>query len=488
MIDDPSFQKVFGAEACLKAYSLNEAAKLSPQYFLRSTGQLYLYQGVSRGRKLSAYEAFERFGINPLLETLTEGSSVIYGGRGEPGTTLKKRRIDLDISIDELAAYIHESPETLQNIEDGEGDPNLRLAERIAIQLGIDERFIAVEIGARGDAGFAAGLKQHKKDAETGEAIRAKLDGESLLSLSEAAWIVKTQMRLSNLLSKDKGMERPSFATPLTSFYGDKDYPAHEVAYDLAKHTRKQLNIAPHEPILSMRDLCENTIQFPLIFTNLEKKIGGATIASNGLLGVVVNKAGENSNCLVQRMTIAHELCHYLYDNSTILEKIIIDSYNDIEPSSNKNILEIERRARAFAAEFLAPREAVKDVFESQNTQEEGIRRVMDVFSISLSAAKHQIQFSFPEPQRFSFSRLGSISTQPTQDQIAAEIWWASYFLNDSGWPPCSRLGKFCELVIQAQNNNYISDETARIYLACDEDVYKRVKAQIVPAIGLSGL
>jgi len=77
--------------------------------------------------------------------------------------------------------------------------------------------------------------------------------------------------------------------------------------------------------IESINDLCVFELRKPMISLELPKTIAGATISIGR--GIVINKNGKNSDPLIRRMTIAHELGHYLWDSIGYLQSLRLDTY-----------------------------------------------------------------------------------------------------------------------------------------------------------------
>jgi Zn-dependent peptidase ImmA (M78 family) len=90
-----------------------------------------------------------------------------------------------------------------------------------------------------------------------------------------------------------------------------------------------------------------------------------------------------------RRSTLAHEICHLLLDRATALP--VAEVLNGETPER------LEKRARAFAAELLLPREtaanAIKDRRDTNNLKEL-IVRLTEIFQVSTELVCWQIQNS----------------------------------------------------------------------------------------------
>lgn len=455
-----NFSFLFGEEAA-NANTIEQAAQKSKKIFLRTTGQLYLYEEPNKGRKLSAFEALERYGENAIKEVIQNGVAVIFGGKGEPGKTLQERRKDCQIKLESLAGILRENKETLERIESNNDICPIRIAERIASFLDLDERFIANKVGAFGDPNVATRLRTCGENE-----IKKEKDKIKFL---EAAWIIRTYYRVCNYLHEDSIDLKKFEDTPYFGQYGSYDFKTYLVGYELANFTRQKLGIEKSAPILSMRKLCEDQFNIPIISSQIDdKNIYGATISSNSKRGILINfeyLEKHKRNVFVRRNTIAHELCHFIFDSDKYLNKIIIDNKSTLNELNNKfannPLINIERRANAFAAEFLAPQEAVLEIFKSKKQELDGIKAVMEHFGVSFSVARFQIQNADRNIQIPSSTVDFDVETD---SWIAAEDSITSCIPDRYRISP-QRMGKFAKLVLMAQRQNFISDQTANIYL-----------------------
>src|SRR5262249_7312640 len=124
---------------------------------------------------------------------------------------------------------------------------------------------------------------------------------------------------------------------------------------------------------------------------SLNKKFAGATIANGKDRGIAINELGMNANVWVRRMTLAHELCHLLWDPDEKLDRLKVDDYEDIDPAKDK-IDPVEIRANSFAVDFLAPREAVRSIYSSLGDAKKAIGEVVHKYGISVTAAKYHVR------------------------------------------------------------------------------------------------
>jgi len=166
--------------------------------------------------------------------------------------------------------------------------------------------------------------------------------------------------------------------------------------YEKAVTFRESLQIDPSLPLLGKYDLEGGllpklgiTIQE---FTLEDKEIDGLAIFAPGKTPLAgVNLTGKYSSTRWgRRMTLAHELCHLLYDLSEE------DSVGIVSNPWAPELL--EKRANAFAAMLLMPREALEAILphsSRQWTQEDlhGAMKILGVGRTALMNHLHNLGF-----------------------------------------------------------------------------------------------
>ena len=226
------------------------------------------------------------------------------------------------------------------------------------------------------------------------------------------------------------------------------------------------------QPIDSMRDLVEGRLGIPIIQVGLPKAIAGATIASNGQRGIVLNVEGANSNVWIRRATLAHELAHILFDPEERLSNVRVDSYDDVARNEEHGIQSpdsVEQRANAFAVEFLAPRKAVLDFVPSPSqVRAESIEKVMSVFGIGRAAARFHVGNAWW--RQAELPPESAIRAEPTHEQQASENFTLDFF--QPKVTPAQRRGRFAILTAEAFDAGLITADTAAQHLACSEEEF----------------
>ncbi|MGL5631134.1 MAG: ImmA/IrrE family metallo-endopeptidase [Azovibrio sp.] len=443
---------VFGSKSV--GDTLEERVQTSNKQFVRSQIQLAPYSDEATGRVLSAREAFYTFGWQTLLRAVVEGSVPLIKSPREPADTLRTRREELGITEKNLAKRVGISIETLKRAETpGEKNP-YRTLESLAQALALDERVLGLEPNARKDTGLGVRLRQM---GEKGGSFTAN----TVLQLSEAAWIIARQADLQSMLEDIENAKKVHVKMPEhdSSF----SYPTFEVGYRLAEKTRELLGLKSEEPIESVRKAIEDDFDLPLIQVQMDEKLAGATIANGKVRGIVVNEKGWNINVWVRRMTLCHELGHLLWDPEANLQQIKVDAYTELERNNNK-IKErdpSEIRANAFAVALLAPPNEVRSIASRKNANPKSIvSEVMSRFGISASAAKQHVKNVTNIDVDLNLTDL----PEPEDYWIALENLTIDYFPIQE--VPISRRGKFAWCVAKAWEVGEISLDSAASLLA----------------------
>ena len=132
---------------------------------------------------------------------------------------------------------------------------------------------------------------------------------------------------------------------------GDHGASAALDGYRCARVVRQWLNIGPSQ-FGDLREILEERFCIAVVVQPLASgRITAVSIRAGATAAVVLNSRDSNRirNPLVDRVSLAHELCHILFDPSPGGIHLVLDG-----DSSQKGSL-AEQRARAFAAELLLP-------------------------------------------------------------------------------------------------------------------------------------
>ena len=107
-------------------------------------------------------------------------------------------------------------------------------------------------------------------------------------------------------------------------------------------------------------------------------------------------------------MTLAHELCHLLFDTSTPSRQLMVSPNGRVPEALER----LERVARAFAACFLAPTAGVRQlVKETDPTSDQAIARVGREYGVGRTVAINRLQhvFGLSDAQRVDMTSRAPI-------------------------------------------------------------------------------
>ena len=455
-------ESVFGEHP--PGLSDRDIARRSERRFVRSNNQISAYDPDRKptGHVLTAWEAYDAFGMDVLVEALEYGAGIILARRRAVESSLKDRREELGLSRESVAKSVGVSSQEIRQAEEDARSVEIQSLERIAFGLGLDDRLLAYHPTAGADDKLAVRLKTLQTDNEVGA---ARLSAGTVLLLAEAASIVRIQSKLQRELglAPRYGEFEPS------SDYGSTVNPAWRVGYLLAEQARQHLGLGAG-PIPSMRSLVEEDLGIPVMQAQLQQEIAGATVAVTGddgreYRGIVLNTVGQNENVWVRRATLAHEVGHLIYDPENNLERVRVDTYDMNHANPEDGLRDyVEQRTNAFAIAFLAPLDSIRASAPTPISGE-SLSKVMRRYGLSLTAARfhvhnaHYRQYGLPADHDIP-------STRPGDDWKAAEDFTTDYF--PIRRTPIQRRGRFAGLVAAGYEERLLSEETAAGYLACD--------------------
>ena len=172
-------------------------------------------------------------------------------------------------------------------------------------------------------------------------------------------------IKLMKLLAKQKNGEEQSDLTRLvTNPLADAWMLPYEEGYELADALREELRIDPEALFVDIHEVLEN-LNIEIVETELEtNSIRGVAIAGRGFAPAILINMNSIYNCNDggKRFTLAHELCHILYDR-TRAKKISHLSGPWASPRT-------EKRANAFAVMFLGSTTALRKSLVTINSEE----------------------------------------------------------------------------------------------------------------------
>lgn len=446
----------------------------SPENRARQSSQMYVrgldlltfdHSRKATGRRLTASEALDAYGFDVLANVALEGSAVITSSVAAAGNALRDRRHQLGISIRTLASRSGISPNIVEALEQSKRRP-VREYERVARALGLDERAISFRATPGGNSNLAVRLRTLSESL-------VSLSESTVGNLAEAAWVAMTQVRLEGLLGLDEAKEtfEPS------SDFGGPRRPPYAAGYELADRVRYTLDLR-ESPIPSMRNLAEETLRIPVVQTTLHERIAGATVDFGSRRAVVLNINGMNSQAMVRRSTMAHELCHLLFDPAASLDTLRVDEYADLDRRADTMADPVEQRANAFAVQLLAPQEAAVERFTSLD--EDLFRAVLDHFGLSFTAGRYQVWNGLGRDR--PLEHISAPNRPPESDWEARESYTLDYHPIRQLMDRPSRAGRFSAIAVRAAVERLVSWDTVAEWLFCSID---EAKTAVDPMNGL---
>lgn len=157
----------------------------------------------------------------------------------------------------------------------------------------------------------------------------------------------------------------------------------------LARSVRDHLGLGI-EPIRSLRTIVEQRLGVVVVWVTqdqVDRSLDGACTIDRRP-AVLVNLIEPEVYPWRTRITLAHELCHVLFDEEN--PRALVSPYGDLRLFPGFE--EIEQRARAFAACFLAPTEGVKTTVKNEDpTSEQAIRAVGETFGVGRLVAINRL-------------------------------------------------------------------------------------------------
>jgi len=115
-----------------------ERAKTSSQMFVRSQDQLAFDSEGATGLRMTAEQALHYYGIDILDEVYDRGSAILVCKRIEPGYSLTSRRVQLGLSVDELAEQAGLNRGDVVSAEDHKTRSSIHDIKKMCEVLGLD--------------------------------------------------------------------------------------------------------------------------------------------------------------------------------------------------------------------------------------------------------------------------------------------------------------------------------------------------------------
>jgi len=316
---------------------------------------------------------------------------------------LRQARFAAGLSEDEVAALVGVTAADITAHESGR-PPAMAVLDRFACTLGLSVRDL---LAGKADASPAAVLfrsmviRDGRRPAVQ-DLVRSgghRVFGEFLREVRERA-------ELAALLGRDDRRAAHGWMTKIRPRRCDGADVLRQAA-DMAAELRRNLGMSAEGPVRSVKQVVQDLgIQLHFVQDEeLDSDIQGAAVLVPEP-AILVNIGGRESWWRT-RMTMAHELCHLLFDRGLLASG---DRFAIFSPKQRfgrrqrhgwevvEQFEAVEQRANAFAAEFLAPSAAVRDLVEREaagETSEEAIRVVCVTFAIGREVAINRLQDVF---------------------------------------------------------------------------------------------
>ncbi len=201
----------------------------------------------------------------------------------------------------------------------------------------------------------------------------------------------------------------------------------------------------------------------PVIQTELGDDVAGATVDAAGTRAIVLNLSGRNREVFVRRSTLAHELCHILFDPPRRLDDLRVDRYDELDRPAEQLTDAVEQRANAFAVELIAPQYAA-GCASSRRSRRRRLRAVIHRFGINTpTAARYQVWNGLK--RQTPLASLTATNTPADATWESQEAYTVDYHPIRSLAVHPSRAGRFSALALRAAEKRLISWDTAAEWL-----------------------
>ncbi len=241
-------------------------------------------------------------------------------------------------------------------------------------------------------------------------------------------------------------------AAPLPKLSPLPSRPGEHPGEVLARTLRAHLHLGI-EPAPSMRTIVERELGIRVVWVtedHLDRSVDGACTLEPRP-AVLVNLLEPERFPWRTRTTLAHELCHLLFDEEMQTRRALLSPHG--RGVADLRLERVEQRARAFAACFLAPAEGVRRAVGSADpTSEEAIRIVGSTFGVGRTVVINRLQHVF-----------GLSDDQRRAMAMRADQRYEGHFEGDSVTEPLGyRGGALCSLTRDALLAKKISRTRAR--------------------------
>lgn len=366
------------------------------------------------------------------------------------GEFLRSWRMDAGLSVPVVAAHAGLSVDEVEAFERDMAEPSFETLDALAKTLGLRAEEIYDDEMSTG-SGARDGIRLLMKSA-----VAYQPPDRVRLLMLDAAAAVRDLLDLQSELDPRTGGFESFAAQPLTASAPYKQ------GDELARRTRQKLML--EGPVVSMRDLAQETLGIPLLAAHLTAHGPDAfsVYAPGRRAVIVINLDGKNAHPLVRRFSLAHEIGHVLFDRPG-LGAFGVSCRMD--PGRG---LDIESRANAFAMRLLLPYAPVTSLGR-EVLRPEVFRGLIETWGVHYSALHLYVE------KVLNLSRDDATAMIPEVDRSAPNRWADAEELAEERRGleriPLVRRGRIATLVFGALRRDQISDARARELLGIDGSV-----------------
>jgi Zn-dependent peptidase ImmA (M78 family)/DNA-binding XRE family transcriptional regulator len=353
------------------------------------------------------------------------------------GSRIKQLREELGLEVRDLARAARLSEEQLVGIEEGREAGSFDELRAVSRIVGVDL--------ATYDPDEDAEPERLPSVTMLMKSARGFVPPQHWWLIAEAAQVAEDIVALEEALGRPARFEQLSARFSSDGRFGQQ-------AWQDGRRLADEVRRGDGAPIDSMRKLCEDH-RVAIIETWLPQGISALCLADR-VHGptIVLNLAGFNESAFVRRFTLAHELCHILFDRHNLEPLQTFDGYDGAyrKPA-------VEQRADAFAIHLLAPegpfRAHWKALERVRLPVEMILRKLMELFGVSFQATRthagHLGLLSEEESRRISSvdTTPPDVLRQKEEDPTAGELFAAI---------PRERRGALLRLALEASSRGLI--------------------------------
>lgn len=360
--------------------------------------------------------------------------------RERAGFTCEEMAFLVDLTSSELIAF-----------ERGESYPPPQVVERFATALGLSVRELLA-----GEEPTAVALLFRRMSRENGPFVEA-VDTGLPAALGGFVRVTREIARLRAFLGEAPKSEQLAWLDhfkpkpPVSRVERRQEF--YEEVQSLARGVRDFLGLSDTGEISSMRRLVG---ELGIITRFVDPHQLDARIDGASFLGphpaILVTLLGGGEKWWHTRMTLAHELCHLLFDRAELdpehRRRFFVFSPNSPNSRSRRpprwhlfeHFEDLEARANAFAGEFLAPTTGVRRLVSAANASSpESVALLCDHYKIGWETAVNRLTntFSLSEDQRQRMldwppllRDIKKLVTHPDRVEPRAQSLHDSYFVD----------------------------------------------------------